>query len=102
MEDFLNVLWLTIAVTALLTAPRRRSHAWIALACALAVLFPIISLSDDLAERNVLEEALAIFVKAVTLAVTFVTLEWIESIRTQRATLSVIPFSDPRSPPRAA
>src|SRR6266702_4736810 len=102
MENFLNDLWLTIAVAALLTAPRRRSHAWIALACALALLFPIVSLSDDLADRDVLEEALGIVVKAVTLAVTFVALGRIESIRTQRATLSVIPLSDPRSPTRAA
>ena len=102
MENFLNVLWLMIAVAALLTAPRRKGHAWIALGCALALLFPIVSLSDDLADRNVLEEALAIVVMAVTLAVIFVALGRIESARTQRATLSVIPLSDPRSPPRAA
>ena len=102
MENFLNILWLTIAVTALLTAPRRKSHALIALGCALALLFPIVSLSDDLADRDVLEEALAIVVKAVTLAVTFVALGWIETIRTRRATLSLIPLTDPRSPPCAA
>ena len=103
MESFLNLLWLTIAVAALLTAPRRRQrHVWIALGCALALLFPIVSLSDDLADRDVLEEALAIVVKAVTLAVTFVALGRIESIRPRRATLSLIPLSDPRSPPRAA
>src|SRR5258705_3580430 len=102
MENFLNFLWLTIAVTALLTAPRRKRHAWMALGCALALLFPIVSLSDDLADRDVLEEALAIVVKAVTLAVTFVALVWIESIRARRATLSLIPLCELRSPPRPA
>jgi len=102
MENFLNFLWLMIAVTALLTAPRRKGHAWVALGCALALLFPIVSLSDDLADRDVLEEALAIVVKAVTLAVTFVALGRIESLRPRRVTLSLIPLTDPRSPPRAA
>ena len=36
------------------------------------------------------------------LAVTFVALGWIESIRPRRATLSLIPLCDPRSPPRPA
>ena len=102
MENFLNILWLTIAATALLTAPRRERHAWMALGCALVLLFPIVSLSDDLADRDVLEEALAIVVKAVTLAVTFVALGWIVSIRPRRVTLSLIPLCDPRSPPRPA
>jgi hypothetical protein len=101
MENFLNLLWLTIAVTALLTAPRRGRLALIALGCALALLFPIVSLSDDLADRDVFEEALAIVVKAVTFAVAFVAVGRIESVRTRRATLSLIPHCDPRSPPLA-
>jgi hypothetical protein len=91
-----------IAVAALLTAPRRRRHALLALGCVLALLFPIVSLSDDLAARDVLEEALAIVVKAVTLSVIFVELGRIASVRTRRARLSLIPLCDPRSPPRAA
>jgi hypothetical protein len=102
MEDFLNILWLVIAVAALLTAPRRPRHAWLALCCALVLLFPIVSLSDDLADRNVLEEAPGLVVKAVTLVIAFVALGMIESIRPRRATLSLIPLSDPRSPPIAA
>jgi hypothetical protein len=102
MENFLNLLWLMIAAAALLAAPRRQRHALLALGCALALLFPIVSLSDDLADRDTLEEALAIFVKAVTLAVTFVALGLIESIRPRRARLSLIPLCDPRSPPQAA
>jgi hypothetical protein len=102
MENFLNLLWLTIAAAALLTAPRRPRHTWLALGCALALLFPIVSVSDDLADRDVFEEALALLVKAVTLTVAFVAIGKIESIRPRRVTLCLIPLTDPRSPPVAA
>ncbi len=102
MENFLNILWLTIAAAAMLTAPRQSRHGWLALVCILALLFPIVSLSDDLADCNVFEEAPALVVKAVTLVIAFVAIGTIESIRPRRATLSLIPLSDPRSPPLAA
>src|SRR6266550_8474671 len=102
MENFLNILWVVIAAAALLTAPRRPRQTWLALGCALAVLFPIVSVSDDLADRDVLEEALALVVKAATLVIAFVAIGRIESIRPRRVMLSLIPLSDPRSPPRVA
>jgi len=103
METFLNLLWLTIAAAAMLTAPRRSRRVRFAIGCALALLFPIISVSDDLiADRDALEEALALVVEAVIFAVALVAVASIESIGVRRATLLLIPHTDPRSPPHAA
>ena len=103
MELFLNLLWLLIAAAALVGAPRRSGHILLALVCALALLFPIVSVSDDLIPgRDALEESLAIVVKAINLVVAFVALGRIESIRPRVASLFLVPHSDPRSPPRAA
>ncbi|HYS55582.1 MAG TPA: hypothetical protein VER58_17625 [Thermoanaerobaculia bacterium] len=103
MENFLNLLWLTIALGAMLTVRRRSRRVSLAIGCALALLFPIISVSDDLiADRDALEEALALVVEAVILVVALVVVAKIESIRDRRATLFLIPLADPRSPPRAA
>lgn len=102
METFLNLLWVVIALTAMITAPRRSRRVLFALGCAAVLLFPIVSVSDDLiADRNVLEEALGVLVKAVILVIAFVTLARIDSIRPRRVTLLLVPPSDPRSPPRA-
>ncbi len=100
MELFLNLLWLAIAVGALLTAPRRSKRVSFAIGCTLALLFPIVSVSDDLiADRDSFEEALAIVVTAVILLIAFVAVARIESIRPRRITLLLVPRSDPRSPP---
>lgn len=48
MELFLNVVWVAIAVTALTRFRRRPIAAALATICALALLFPIISITDDL------------------------------------------------------
>jgi len=99
MEVFLNLLWIGIAIAALLTAPRRSGRVSLALGCALALLFPIVSVSDDLlTDRDAFEEALAVVVKAVILTITLVTIARIESLRPRRVTLLVVPPSDPRSP----
>ncbi len=99
MELFLNLLWLAIGVAALLTAPRRSMHVSMAIACALTLLFPIVSVSDDLADHDSFEEALAIVVKAVILAVMFVTIARVETTSRRRAALLLVPTTDPRSPP---
>jgi len=102
METFLNLLWFAIAFVALITAPQRSRRVLFALGCAAVLLFPIVSVSDDLAaDRNVLEDALGVVVKAVILIIAFVTVARIESIRPRRVTLLLVPPSDPRSPPRA-
>ena len=100
MELFLNLLWLAIAITALLITPRRSNRVSVAIGCALALLFPIVSVSDDrLTDRDSFEEALAIVVEAVILVITFVTIARIRTSRVRRASLLLVPTADPRSPP---
>lgn len=53
MEILLNILWMVVALLAIANWRARRSHhdaahTALALTCALLLLFPIISLSDDL------------------------------------------------------
>jgi hypothetical protein len=101
MELFLNLLWLAMSAAALLTLPRRSNRVSLALGCVLALLFPIVSVSDDLiSDRDSFEEALAIVVTAVILAIPFVAVARIETIRPRRAALLLVTSSDPRSPPR--
>jgi hypothetical protein len=64
METVLNVIWLAVALAALwmwryrwrASRPNSSAHKWaegIALGCALALLFPVISLTDDLHPETV-------------------------------------------------
>jgi len=77
MEVLLNTIWLLVAVSAyLLWRPERfkgtvgerghgRSLAVLALACALVLLFPVISLTDDLhAEQEPMEDSSRSVIKA--------------------------------------
>jgi hypothetical protein len=48
MELFLNAVWVLLAVTALTRLGRRSLAATLATVCVLALLFPIISITDDL------------------------------------------------------
>lgn len=101
METFLNLFWLAIASTALVTAPRRSPRALLALGCVLAVLFPIVSVSDDLmGDHDSFEEALAVVVEAVILLIALVAVAAVEPIRPRRAALVALVSADPRSPPR--
>lgn len=101
METFLNLLWLAIAAAALLTAPRRSMGALLALGCALVVLFPIVSMSDDLiADRDSFEESLAIVVEAVILLIALVAIADVDPDRPRRVAFVPIVSADPRSPPR--
>jgi hypothetical protein len=100
METFLNLLWLAIAITALLTTRRRSTRVLLALGCFLALIFPMVSLSDDLiADRDAAEETLAIVVAAVTLTIALVVVARVESVRYRHVPLLLIPLCDPRSPP---
>jgi lipopolysaccharide export LptBFGC system permease protein LptF len=102
IELLLNVVWLTIVVAAFVVVPRRSSRATIGIACILVLLFPIISVSDDLAlDGNSLEEALAIVVAILMLAVGLIALARVEHVLPAPALILVAIPSDPRSPPRA-
>jgi hypothetical protein len=99
----LNLIWLALAVVTMLVVPRRSRHATIALTCVLALLFPIISASDDFsADRETLERAAVAIVAAVLLAfAALVPLGRLERRRQRVALVHVATPSDPRSPPRA-
>jgi hypothetical protein len=103
VETALNLSWVVIAVAALLFVPQRSRQARIALICALALLFPIISISDDLsADRETLERgAVAVLVELLVLLAIFNQLGQLETRRERRRATVVIGSSDPRSPPRA-
>jgi hypothetical protein len=102
IELALNVVWLAVVAGAFAVMPRRSSRATLALACVLALLFPIISVSDDLAlSSNSLEEALAIIVSLLILVAGFMAVARVEHELAAPALILVTIPSDPRSPPRA-
>ena len=102
MENFLNLFWLAIAASAFLVTPRRTTRSLLALACVLGLLFPIISISDDLmlTDQNSFVEALGIVVDAVILLIALVAVARIEPVRRRRTLFAPIVSCDPRSPPR--
>lgn len=101
IELVLNAVWLAVAAGAFALIPRRSSRATLGLACILVLLFPIISVSDDLAlDSNSLEEALAIIVTLLLLVACFIALTRVEHVLAAPALILVVTPSDPRSPPR--
>jgi hypothetical protein len=102
IELFFNAVWLAIVIAAFTVVPRRSSRATLGIACILVLLFPIISVSDDLAlDGNSLEEALAIIVCILLLAAALIALARVEHVLAAPALILVTIPSDPRSPPRA-
>ena len=102
IELVLNVVWLAVAVGAFAFVPRRSGRVTLGIACALVLLFPVISVSDDLAlNANSLEEALAIIVAFLILVSGLVALTRVEPRLLQPALILLATPSDPRSPPRA-
>jgi hypothetical protein len=101
IELVLNAVWLAVVAGAFTVIPRRSSRVTLAVACILALLFPIISVSDDLAlDGNSLEEALAIIVALLVLVAGFLALARVEHELAAPALILVTIPSDPRSPPR--
>src|ERR1051325_8267781 len=99
----LNLIWLALVVVTIPSAPRPPRHATIALACVLALLFPIISASDDFsADRETFERAAVAIVTVVLLAfAALVPLGRLERRRERVALVAIHTPRDPRSPPRA-
>ncbi len=101
IEVILNAVWLAIVAGAFVVIPRRSSRVTLAVACVLALLFPIISVSDDLAlSTNSLEEALAIVVSMLLLVAGFIALARVEQVIAAPVLILISTPSDPRSPPR--
>jgi amino acid transporter len=99
----LNLIWLALVAVTMFVVPRRSRQATIALACVLALLFPIISASDDFSDDRALIESAAVAI-VCTLLLAFAALVALGRIERERERVSLIHVatpSDPRSPPRA-
>ena len=101
-EILLNGIWLAVAASAMFVVPRRSVKATVALGCVLALLFPIISASDDFsADRETLERAtLAVMATLLLAFASLVVLGQLERRRERVGLILVATPSDPRSPPR--
>ncbi len=99
MELLLNLLWVIIATAGFLLAPRRSGRTLLALILALAVLFPIISASDDVNAIPTFYDALATLVVSIVLSIAFVAIARLSAIPVAVSTVHIATPSDPRSPP---
>ena len=100
VELALNILWLAVVVTGFVLVPKRRSRVfWLALIALAALLFPIISVSDDLNATSAFNDAAAAVVAMIVLSVVFVAIARLRSYPPAVATVHVATPSDPRSPP---
>ena len=99
-----NAVWLIASAAAFaLIVPRvpgRRGRAAVIVACAVALLFPIISISDDFSEDRTTFEQLLATVVAAFIAIALAAIARI--VPAPPALISFAPAtkSDPRSPPR--
>ena len=98
MELALNLVWLGVAVTALVYNRNSSRRAMLAVICVLALLFPIISISDDL-NPQALTDATAALVEIIVLMVAFVTIGRVRIPAQPALSVGVSVLSDPRSPP---
>lgn len=102
LELLLNAVWLAVVAGAFTVVPRHSSRATFAVACILVLLFPIISVSDDLAlDSNSLEEAMAIIVSFLAVVAGLIALARVEHVLAAPSLSLARTKSDPRSPPRA-
>ncbi len=100
MENLLNVIWLLIAAGLFATVRPKTRQVKVALLCAVVLLFPIISVSDDLmsADRALEDAANLAPLLLVVIALMALALLDLPRMHWRRVLLPV--QSDPRSPPR--
>ena len=99
MELLLNLAWLMIVTAGFMLVPKRSGHVWLILACIAALLFPIVSASDDMNADRTFNDAAAAIVVSLVLVVAFVTLARLRATQFTRYAVHVATPSDPRSPP---
>ena len=101
IELVLNAVWLGVVMSAFAFIPRRSPRTLLALGAVLVLLFPVISVSDDLAlSADTLEEAMAIIVALLLVIAGFSAIAMVEPRLLQPAVVHLATPSDPRSPPR--
>jgi hypothetical protein len=99
MELLLNLTWLAVATAGFIFAPKHSGRVWLVLACVAALLFPIISVSDDFnADRTFNVDAAALVVTLVLFA-GLVTIARIRTTQSVAYAVHIATLSDPRSPP---
>ena len=100
MEILLNVTWVVVSVGLFLTIRPKTRQVQVALLCAVVLLFPIISVSDDLsADRDTLDH-LALLAPMLLLIAGLIALALLEPPRMTWRRILLPVQSDPRSPPR--
>ena len=100
MEIVLNLTWLLVSAGLVVTFRPKSRRVQIALLCAIALLFPIISVSDDLsAERDVLDHLVPLLPLFVVIAA-LIALALLEPPRVTWRRVLIPVQADPRSPPR--
>jgi hypothetical protein len=96
MELTLNLIWMAVAAAAFIAAPRRSLRVCIAL---VALLFPIISASDDVNAIGTFTDATATIVVTVVLMLELVAIARIRATSAPLYAIHLATPSDPRSPP---
>jgi hypothetical protein len=100
MESLLNLTWIAVAAGLLAAVRPKRGQILVAVLCAVALLFPIISASDDFAaDRGALRDAAVLAALSIIVA-TLMALALLESPRVTWRRILLPVKSDPRSPPR--
>ncbi len=101
MESTLNIIWVIVGAGLFAAIRPKTRQLKIALLCAVVLLFPIISVSDDLssAADRVLEEA-ALLVPLLMVIIALMALALLEMPRVHWRRVLLPVQSDPRSPPR--
>jgi hypothetical protein len=100
MENLLNLVWVVVSVGLFIAIRPKKRHVQIALVCAIALLFPIISASDDMsADRDTVRDAAAITPLALVI-ISLVALALLEEPKVTWRRILIPVKSDPRSPPR--
>ena len=99
MELTLNLIWLAVAVAAFMLAPRGSRSTTIALACGLALLFPIISATDDFNADITFNDAAAAIVVTIVLCMALMAIARVRATNAPAYIVHLATPSDPRSPP---
>ena len=97
-ELILNLAWAAIAIGAFALAPRRDRRTVAALAVFVALLFPIVSVSDDLYADSAMLPMAILALAAVAIALVAMARVFSES--RPAPTFVLVVHADPRSPPR--
>lgn len=104
IEQFLNLAWLSIAIFAfavvLPSVKTRRFRAAVALLGLLALLFPVISISDDLTADSSAKDLVVVLFAVAALMIVLAAIARLVETAHPRITFATVKLSDPRSPPR--